>query len=93
MLQRGVMPDALGVLATQVQPLIALAQVCLTGANKANAARLALEVPLPRGGFPAQLVRPDAAPALWLLDEAAAAQLELVKAGQELQDGSILFTF
>jgi hypothetical protein len=50
-------------------------------------------VPLPRGGFPAQLVRPDAAPTLWLLDEPAAAQLELVKAGQELKDGSILFTF
>lgn len=55
--------------------------MCLTGASKAAAAKTALETPVPRGDFPAQLVQPDLAPAVWLLDEAAAAELELVKAG------------
>ncbi|EFN58882.1 hypothetical protein CHLNCDRAFT_50406 [Chlorella variabilis] len=71
--------------------------VCLTGANKANAAKLALETPVPAGEFPAQLVQPDAAPAVWLLDEAAAAKLDLVhgspRGGMLQSDGSILYSF
>ena len=79
-------------------------QVCLTGASKAAAAKTALETAVPRGDFPAQLVQPDLAPAVWLLDEAAAADLSLVRggasagardksAGQPQPDGSILYTF
>lgn len=81
-------------------------QVCLTGASKAAAAKTALETAVPRGDFPAQLVQPDLAPAVWLLDEAAAAELSLVhgggsgasgvhnkSAGQPQPDGSILYTF
>lgn len=56
-------------------------QVCLTGASKAAAAKTALETAVPRGDFPAQLVQPDLSPAVWLLDEASAAELALVKGG------------
>lgn len=54
-------------------------QVCLTGGKKAAAAKTALEMVVPAGDFPAQLVQPDLAPAVWLLDEAAAAELDLVQ--------------
>ena len=72
--------------------------VCLTGGSKAAAAKLALETCVPRGDFPAQLVQPAAAPAVWLLDEAAAAQLSVMEAasgsaGMPQPDGSILYTF
>ena len=56
-------------------------QVCLTGAKKAAAAKLALETAVPAGDFPAQMVQPDLAPAVWLLDAAAAAELALVRGG------------
>lgn len=82
---------------TSALPLPQRPQVCLTGANKANAAKLALETPVPAGEFPAQLVQPDAAPAVWLLDEAAAAKLDLVhgspRGGMLQSDGSILYSF
>lgn len=95
--------DAHTWLAAPSQPALACphaVQVCLTGASKAAAAKLALETPVPAGDFPAQLVQPDQAPAVWLLDEAAAAELALVRggsgsqgAGQPQPDGSILYTF
>jgi 6-phosphogluconolactonase len=77
--------------------------VCLTGAKKAAAAKLALETRVPAGEFPAQLVQPDFAPAVWVLDEAAAAELTILGGGGDaapapgqgraLADGSIMYTF
>ncbi|PSC72340.1 6-phosphogluconolactonase [Micractinium conductrix] len=60
--------------------------VCLTGASKSGAARLALETTnLPAGEFPAQLVRPDLGPATWVLDTASAAELSLAAGGERPQ--------
>lgn len=67
-------------------PAFALPQVCLTGASKSGAARLALETTnLPAGEFPAQLVRPDLGPATWVLDTASAAELSLAAGGERPQ--------
>eukprot|EP00887_Chlorella_sp_A99_P008242 scaffold12.g8242.t1 len=71
-------PPASFTLSLGVMNAARVVVVCLTGAGKAAAARTALETRVPAGDFPAQLVRPDLRPAVWLLDEAAAAQLALV---------------
>jgi 6-phosphogluconolactonase len=49
----------------------------VSGANKAEAVRLALQGPRDIDKYPAQLIDPDRTEVMWLLDRAAASQLKL----------------